>query len=549
MKKTALTIIAGFMALCGYAQTAYDALLFSENEYEGTARTMAMGNAFTALGGDLGSIGLNPAGSAVAGYSQMTLTPGVTISTNKAQGISPYADGSLPYFEKQMKSSRSNFNLPNVGVVLNFETGRNSGLKNFTLGFVANKTASYDEDVFAKGLNETTSFMGSMAYWATMDGLTGTALGGVNAYDEMPWKQVVGYNSGMISTFDTDDFFLGATEVAYDTGEILLGGPIEQSFGKSVLGGKYDFALNAGANISDFLYIGATLGITTIDYSYTEYFKEAAVDPYDFELSYTSGATTYFREMRYRYEYDAEGSGYYGKIGIILSPGNGMRIGAAVQTPTVNNIIEDWKESGETKYLDSGFNDDAESPLGQGEYTMISPGRANFGIAYTLGRFGIVSADYEVCNYGNMKYKAGGYDRDYFEEVNEIIRETFKASHAFRFGAEIKPLPEVALRAGYGFTTNPEKIEDIPQIKSRNLSFGIGYSSKNSFFADIAVRRTTLANESIMPYDDYIFAADENGDALIDKDGNFVIAEDGFAPLILNERSLWKVALTLGWRF
>ena len=74
MKKTVISLLLGLSAAFGYAQTAYDALLFSENDYEGTARSVAMGNAFTALGGDLGSIGINPAGSAVAGYSQFTLS-------------------------------------------------------------------------------------------------------------------------------------------------------------------------------------------------------------------------------------------------------------------------------------------------------------------------------------------------------------------------------------------------------------------------------------------------------------------------------------------
>ena len=45
-----------------------------------------MGNALTAVGGDLGSIGLNPAGSAVAGYTQFVITPSLSITATKAQG-------------------------------------------------------------------------------------------------------------------------------------------------------------------------------------------------------------------------------------------------------------------------------------------------------------------------------------------------------------------------------------------------------------------------------------------------------------------------------
>ena len=125
----------------GFAQTAYDAFLFSENNYEGTARSVAMGNAFTALGGDLGSITLNPAGSAVAGYSQFTITPGLPFSTSTAQGVSPYADGTLPYFENKMASKMTTFSLPNLGLTINWDTNRSSGLKNVTFGFVVNKTA------------------------------------------------------------------------------------------------------------------------------------------------------------------------------------------------------------------------------------------------------------------------------------------------------------------------------------------------------------------------------------------------------------------------
>ena len=127
MRKTAICIILALTAICGYAQTAYDALLFSEANYEGTARTTAMGNAFTALGGDLGSVTINPAGSAVAGYSQITLTPALTLSANTAQGVlPPVNNGSLPYFENKMRSMDTRFSIPNFGVNLNFDTHRRS---------------------------------------------------------------------------------------------------------------------------------------------------------------------------------------------------------------------------------------------------------------------------------------------------------------------------------------------------------------------------------------------------------------------------------------
>lgn len=542
MKKTVISIFLGLSAICGYAQTAYDALLFSENNYEGTARTMAMGNAFTALGGDLGSIGINPAGSAVAGYSQITLTPSLTFSASTTQGVSPYSDGHLPYFERQMKSRITDFGMPNIGFTVNYDTNRSSGIRNFTFGFVVNKTAGWNEDVYAAGTNSTTSFMGSMAYDATISGLTGTDLGAAAAFDRMPWKPVVGYQSGMISTFGGyDDQFVGASEVIYDNGDVALGGPLNQSYGRRVDGGKYDYLINMGANISDFIYIGANLGISSLDYTYNEYFKETAVDPSDFEIALSGGETIYFDEMRYKYAYSASGTGYYGKIGVIVTPGGGFRIGAAIQTPTINTITEEWQQSGETSYTDGKYDASSSSPYGRGSYRMVSPSRVNLGIAYALGQLGVISADYEVSDYSQMRYKSSDYDRDYFESVNEEIMENFRASHMLRLGLEAKPLPELAVRAGYSMATSPERCiecsSDIPAIRNQNVSFGLGYSSKNSFFADFAVRRTFLQDEYFMPYADYMYDADG------------YLNENAYAPEILNERSLWKVLVTFGWRF
>ncbi len=50
-----LTVFTGIV----YAQTADDALRYSQQHYTGTARSMAMGGAFGALGGDFSSIGIN----------------------------------------------------------------------------------------------------------------------------------------------------------------------------------------------------------------------------------------------------------------------------------------------------------------------------------------------------------------------------------------------------------------------------------------------------------------------------------------------------------
>ena len=97
-------------------QTVGDALRFSDQNYYGTARSIAMGNAFTALGGDLGSVNINPAGSAVNSFSQVTITPGVSISGSRAQylGEPSINDKYGPAY----KNSSARLTMPNVGVMI-----------------------------------------------------------------------------------------------------------------------------------------------------------------------------------------------------------------------------------------------------------------------------------------------------------------------------------------------------------------------------------------------------------------------------------------------
>ena len=75
-----ILVAAALAATSAFGQTMYDAIRFSNNDYEGTARSMAMGNAFTALGGDLGAITINPASSGVYRYDEFVITPSLTFA-------------------------------------------------------------------------------------------------------------------------------------------------------------------------------------------------------------------------------------------------------------------------------------------------------------------------------------------------------------------------------------------------------------------------------------------------------------------------------------
>ena len=244
--------------------------------------------------------------------------------------------------------------------------------------------------------------------------------------------------------------------------------------------------------------------------------------------------------------YSADGTGIFGKLGVIVTPGHGLRFGAAIQTPTSTTITEKWQDMASTSFTDAGSDGEAESDLGESRYTFNAPWRFNFGIAYTLGKFAAISADYEAADYGGMRYHIDRHDMsegdiEYFEDVNEDIRNAYGTVHQLRVGAELKPLSFLAIRAGYNLKTAAQKKEydfteeeyiDTKPVYYQNLSFGLGYSSKKSFFADLACRYTFASEEFIYPYSDYLY--EQKGI---------------LSPEILNIHSNWKLLLTLGWRF
>ena len=88
------------------AQTIYDAYKFSWQTQEGTARSMAMGNASVALGGDLGTISINPASTGVFRFSEASFTPSLSFNSSKAD-----------YLGTRSSNNRTRFGVSNFGYV------------------------------------------------------------------------------------------------------------------------------------------------------------------------------------------------------------------------------------------------------------------------------------------------------------------------------------------------------------------------------------------------------------------------------------------------
>ena len=558
------------------AQNMYDAIRFSQNEYFGTARSMGMGNAMTAVGGDLGSIGINPAGSAVANHGQFTITPGITISS-VSSSYNPTGAGSA--LGSPSKTTSSRMTMPNFGVSMRFDTGNSTGLKSFTIGLVGNRTNQYEYSASASGMNSMSSQLAEFANAAT--GVPENVLSSYESYEnsDVSWDVLTAYMGGMFGSYGQPGRYVGVTEALGPDGAYhYVPGPLSQASYVEESGSKTDFIMNLALNFSDKLYIGANIGTPFADYDYNESFIETALDPMLFPIQYDGGDgniyETQFSSANTGYQYISRLDGIYAKLGVIYLPVKGLRIGAAIQTPTLYTVSERWQYSAATSFTDQYFNDAQSSPIGEYSYSMTSPYVFNIGMAYTFGVRGMFSLDYELTDYSVMSiYDPSMEDSwnlaasDPFIDYNMTNKYFAGVSHSLRAGVEWRLTPEFSVRAGYNVTTDPERYwvnnmgENVTAddyfaefneyynhrkslVSSQyygdmtsSVSFGIGYSSPGSFFADFAVKKINYPDSEFSPYYDYDgFTAQ----------GNPVFLE---SPKVTNKSSLLNMVLTLGWRF
>ena len=569
MKMKKIILAAALLAATASAgaQNIYDAIVFSRNSYYGTARSMALGNAMTAVGGDLGSIGINPAGSAVSSYGQFVITPGVTVSVANS-AYSPEGENA---YGLANRLSHGRMNLPNIGASFNFRTGNRYGLKTISFGIISNQTDNYHYLNEAFGANNRTSLLGEYAEAAY--GYRESVLKEYNSFhnSDVPWDLLTAYQGNMLDTYGLEDVYTGADHAISDDGTYTyLPGTLSQTSCQTKYGSKNDLILNMGMNFSDQFYLGFNIGIPSARYRYYESYYEAAVNPDEFVMDYGELGTTRFLNASYGYQYLAEMAGVYAKIGFIYRPFDGLRLGASFQTPTAFTVSESWSYSAATNFDDSFFSDNASSPQGQYSYLMRTPYRASFGAAFTFGKKGLISVDYELADYSVMRFREvreGRLTNDTFLQQNWANRYFAGVEHNIRVGAELRVTPEVTLRAGYTVMTSPERwwtssdgqqvtVDDFnadfysymnhvktlvtPHYYSdrlRTFSAGIGYSTPDSFFVDAAVRLMRYPDSTFAPYYDYMS---------YDSYGNLAAVP---APRVLTHRSLWNVALTFGWRF
>jgi hypothetical protein len=455
-----------------YAQYAGDALRFSQSNYGSSARFKGLGNAQISLGGDISSVSGNPAGLGMFTRSEFSFTPEYNNSM---------ADAS--YLGQQSSSSLDKVNLNNAAIAWYNPTVRpagsdlNKGVLSFVWGVGFSRNNDFNSNVEFGGQNPNNSIANFFAEDAS-------------SYNAMPNQFPTGslaqmaFDTFLIDETGNDNYYQSATGL----GNV-------QGYSQTRYGSTSEVNFSGAMNISNQLYIGATIGLVNVRYGYDSQFTETgrniSTDP-DNDVA----GQNY--NLSYRQSQATDGSGINGKIGVIYKPINEVRIGATFQSPTWMNIQDVYSE-----VLDAGYSGGSVYTNDPGndvfQYNLRTPYKGSLGASVILGGNGLITADVDYIDYASIKFSnaENNYAPTTIANNNAVITDQYTDAINYRVGGEYR-IDQLTLRAGYGINGTPYKVDPDKKFETSFYSGGLGYKI-NQYYVDVAYQRVET-NSTYSPY-------------------------------------------------
>ena len=426
-------------------------LTLSQRESSGTARSMAMGGAFTSLGGDLASFGYNPAGFGMYQRNEISITLGLGIA--QAKNYNAYNTAGNNAVRFAMNNFGASFKV--------YESSKKLTAINFAVGY--NKVADYNYDIAYQGPQTTSSLADAFADIANANSLLINSDGKISDnngyidYEMNPyfWGSVMGYKAGLINKGSN----------GWYPDEIANGAKMTQYTSLQSRGSAGEFSFAFGFNINNIVYLGASLDIQSIQRKQTIYYNEYI----DYEGAQPN-ATEYpyqLRDFQFGQTFAVDGTGVGAKFGIVVRPIAPLRIGFAVHTPSYYSMAYRYSASLSSAALSAGDNPygwnvdngyvyaDENTPTlrdsGDYRWEFSTPTRLLAGVSYTIGKYAIISADYEYSASRSLKWIYTPAGTGY---TNETLDNSLRGTHTVRGGIEAKPVPWFALRVGGGYRSS-----------------------------------------------------------------------------------------------
>jgi len=432
MKKMILAVIAMGMGLPAAAQDTYESARLLGSDLNGTARYVGMGGAMEALGADISTMSSNPAGIGLFRHSTASVSFGL-----QSQADAKEFDG----------LGKTNLSFDQAGFVY---SARISPQTFVNVGFNYHKSHNFDQILSAANTLIGCSQNGlTYAKWNEGKGIY--ELEENTSGDIIGWEPGTSYRSYRFNQAD----YMNANVLLLDPNDknFYCYDANSYTFDRAHRGWVADYDFNLSGNYDDRFYWGFTVGIKDVHYKgYSEYAESllAGGSP--------CGSVAYGDERK------ITGTGVDIKAGFIVRPmdESPFRIGAYVHTPTWYELTTTNSSYmlNNTKF---GAYDDGQSQESY-DFGYHTPWRFGLSMGTTVGTNLAIGATYEYSDYGASQNRIiDGYD--YYDNAKTSkdanmkynTEQSLKGVSTFKVGAEIKPVPDVAIRLGYNYLTSGYK--------------------------------------------------------------------------------------------
>lgn len=442
-------------------------LLFSQTSPNGSARIQGLGGAQISLGGDISSIQSNPAGLGMFNRSSFSFSTGLSFINNDAS-----------YYGTSTHDLKLNANIPNLGVVLQKEG--NNKIKSHVFGLSYNRIADYQNRFVYEGRNTESSMIDHFIQYAdgTLESEFFDNYSG--AYNSVEGLAV---RTGLILPTSFFDPVNGYDDL-YDSD--ILGNPLQRET-VNVRGAQYQFNIGYGMNYNDILYLGANIGVKSINYNTKTKYTESNFNytPVDSNDNYINPLNNFILEENL----DISGGGVNTTLGVMFRPIDYIQVGATFTSPTYFEFDEEFDRDLTADYKD--YEDEyAESDIIIASYNLTTPMTLSGGVTFFAGKYGFITADAEMINYGRNRFSSGDFTTT---EENDQIRSSYEKVYNYRMGAEFR-YDIFRLRGGYALSQNGNSVATPTQ----SFTYGVGLRYKHVSF-DAAVVNT-LKDYEYSPY-------------------------------------------------
>ena len=416
-------IALGTPFLSAQAQGLSDVMLYSRMDPLGSARSMGLGGAMTALGADLGSVSSNPAGLGMYRSSDVGISIGVGAG-----------GGNMRYGEEQNVTAAPHVMVGQVGAALTMPMNHPQ-FRRGTFAFSYAPLKNFHQRVEWAGDQNGESLTQQLALQA--DGTSFDSL-----WYAQPFDANLAWYTYLIDT-------VGGSVNQYDPAF----GPsddVRQSLRRDRSGRMGETTFAFGTTYADALHIGMAIGLSSVEMQRTDVYSEEK----------TSGPSSLDR-FTFNDQLEVSGSGGYWSFGLILQPKSSpIRLGWSYRSGTVYTL-DDFYQVDATSDFQDGNGYEWNSPNSYVQYQIRTPRQHRLGLSWTMGKRALLSLDYGYRDYRQATFESNDFLDSDVQSIQCGIDNQFDAAIQYSGGLEFRVQDTWRIRMGGGRKSPAAKPQQV----------------------------------------------------------------------------------------